>query len=48
MSQLAAGIEAINIYGGRAVLDVRKLAKLRGLDPLRFDNLLLVKKSNQK
>ncbi len=42
---MAAGIEAINSYGGRAYLDIRTLFEARGLDLRRFDNLLLHRKS---
>jgi polyketide biosynthesis 3-hydroxy-3-methylglutaryl-CoA synthase-like enzyme PksG len=40
-----AGIEAINIFGGSACLDVMKLVEHRGLDPDRFSNLLMKHKS---
>ncbi len=40
-----AGIEAINVYAGRAFLDVAKLAQARGLDSYRFQNLLMKRKS---
>jgi polyketide biosynthesis 3-hydroxy-3-methylglutaryl-CoA synthase-like enzyme PksG len=39
------GIEAINIFGGTAALDVRQLAVHRGLDMRRFDNLMMYEKS---
>lgn len=39
------GIEAINVYGGPAVMDVRTLFKERELDLARFDNLMMEKKS---
>ena len=39
------GIEQIGFYGGRAFIDVMELAELRGLDPLRFANLLIRKKT---
>lgn len=42
---MAVGIEAINVYGGAAVLDVRTLFKARKLDLERFDNLMMEKKS---
>lgn len=41
----AVGIEAMNIYAGVACLDVYELAKHRGLDTARFDNLLMRQKS---
>ena len=40
-----AGIEAIGVYAGRAVLDVARLAEARGLDTARFRNLLMRRKS---
>lgn len=42
---LAAGIEALNVYGGAASLDVRRLCVHRGLDMPRFDNLLMREKT---
>lgn len=42
---MEVGIEAINIYGGSAVLDIRSLFKARELDLERFDNLMMEKKS---
>ncbi|MCC5024686.1 MAG: hydroxymethylglutaryl-CoA synthase family protein [Candidatus Synoicihabitans palmerolidicus] len=39
------GIESINFYGARAVLDIRMLFEVRELDMRRFDNLMLVRKS---
>ncbi len=42
---VSAGIEAINIFGGSAVLDVGLLADHRGLDRKRFDNLMISEKS---
>lgn len=42
---LAAGIEALNVYGGAASLDVRQLCVHRGLDMPRFDNLLMREKT---
>ncbi len=39
------GIEAMNIYGGAAKLDVRLLAEARRLDMTRFDNLLMKEKT---
>lgn len=40
-----AGIEAMNIYCGTASLDVGLLAKARGLDNQRFENLLMKEKT---
>lgn len=42
---MAAGIEAMNVFGGMAVLDVRALCDHRGLDLPRFENLLIQEKS---
>ena len=41
----AVGIEAINLYGGSAFVDVMELADYRQLDTARFDNLLMKEKS---
>lgn len=41
----AVGIEALNIYGGAACLDVRELCTHRGLDMPRFENLLMREKT---
>ena len=35
------GIEQLNVYGGSAYLNVAELAKVRGLDNDRFENLLM-------
>src|SRR5258706_16261480 len=35
----------MNVYAGRVFLDVAKLAAARGLDLLRFQNLLMKRKS---
>lgn len=40
-----AGIEAMNAFGGRVVMDVHALAQHRQLDMQRFDNLLMKEKS---
>jgi polyketide biosynthesis 3-hydroxy-3-methylglutaryl-CoA synthase-like enzyme PksG len=40
-----AGIEAMYAFGGTAFLDVSKLAKYRGLDTARFENLLMREKT---
>jgi polyketide biosynthesis 3-hydroxy-3-methylglutaryl-CoA synthase-like enzyme PksG len=42
---MGAGIEAINVYAGRASLDVRMLFRERGLDMGRFNNLMMAEKS---
>jgi polyketide biosynthesis 3-hydroxy-3-methylglutaryl-CoA synthase-like enzyme PksG len=42
---IEVGIEAINVYGGAAVLDVRTLFAARGLNLQRFANLMMEKKS---
>jgi polyketide biosynthesis 3-hydroxy-3-methylglutaryl-CoA synthase-like enzyme PksG len=39
------GIEAINIYGGPAYIDVRELFEYRKLDLVRFDNLMMEKRA---
>lgn len=39
------GIEAMNVFGGSAVLDVAALARHRGLDQVRLDNLLMREKA---
>lgn len=39
------GIEALNVYGGAAQLDVRMLAQARQLDITRFDNLMIKEKT---
>lgn len=39
------GIEAINVFGGSAYIDVMELANHRQLDTARFDNLLMKEKS---
>jgi polyketide biosynthesis 3-hydroxy-3-methylglutaryl-CoA synthase-like enzyme PksG len=42
---MRTGIEALNVYGGRACLDVATLARARGIDGARFQNLLLKEKT---
>jgi polyketide biosynthesis 3-hydroxy-3-methylglutaryl-CoA synthase-like enzyme PksG len=42
---MSVGIEAINVYGGRAVLDVRRLFEARGLDLSRFEGLMIKRKA---
>ncbi|MFD4987444.1 hydroxymethylglutaryl-CoA synthase family protein [Streptomyces sp. NPDC058374] len=42
---MSVGIEAINVYAGRASLSVRQLFEARGLDLQRFENLLMNRKS---
>ncbi|QRN93160.1 hydroxymethylglutaryl-CoA synthase family protein [Archangium violaceum] len=39
------GIEAMNVFGGSAFVDVQKLAQYRGLDNARFENLLMKQKT---
>lgn len=39
------GIQAMNVFAGTACLDVEKLARHRGLDMSRFDNLLMKQKT---
>lgn len=41
----AVGIEALNVYGGAASLDVRELCRHRGLDLPRFENLMMQEKT---
>ena len=42
---MSVGIEAMNVYAGRASLDVRQLFQARGLDLQRFSNLMMAHKS---
>lgn len=42
---MAVGIEAMNAYVGRTMIDVRELFEARGLDLGRFDNLMMLRKS---
>src|ERR1051325_6839596 len=42
---MGVGIEAINVYAGRACLDIRQLFQARGLDMRRFGNLMMAQKS---
>jgi len=42
---VAAGIERINVYAGRAALSVPDLFRARGLDMRRFENLMMRRKS---
>lgn len=42
---MSVGVERIGVYGGRAFLDVKRLAAARGLDGVRFDNLLMRRKT---
>ncbi len=42
---MAVGIEALNIYGGVAAVDVRSLFAHRNLNMARFDNLMMTNKS---
>jgi polyketide biosynthesis 3-hydroxy-3-methylglutaryl-CoA synthase-like enzyme PksG len=39
------GIEAMNVFGGTAYLDVAELARHRNLDTARFENLLMKQKT---
>ena len=39
------GIEAMNVYGGSAYLDVNQLVEYRQLDTRRFENLLMKEKT---
>ena len=39
------GLEALNVYGGTAYLDVAELARHRKLDAARFENLLMKEKA---
>jgi polyketide biosynthesis 3-hydroxy-3-methylglutaryl-CoA synthase-like enzyme PksG len=41
----AVGIEAMNVFAGTAKVDVEKLAAHRGLDMVRFSNLLMREKT---
>jgi polyketide biosynthesis 3-hydroxy-3-methylglutaryl-CoA synthase-like enzyme PksG len=41
----AVGIEALNVFGGSAYLDVERLARHRNLDMTRFANLLMKEKT---
>ena len=42
---IAVGIEAMNVFGGTAYLDVMELARHRRLDSVRFENLLMKEKA---
>jgi polyketide biosynthesis 3-hydroxy-3-methylglutaryl-CoA synthase-like enzyme PksG len=42
---IPVGIEAMNVFGGTAYLDVMQLARHRQLDTTRFDNLLMKEKA---
>lgn len=42
---ISVGIEAMNVFGGTAYLDVMELARHRQLDNARFNNLLMKEKS---
>lgn len=42
---ISVGIEAMNVFGGTAYLDVMELAEHRQLDTARFDNLLMIQKA---
>src|SRR5262249_41802019 len=40
-AMVTVGIEAMNVFGGSAFVDVRALAEHRGLDLARFENLMM-------
>ncbi|CAN5595420.1 polyketide biosynthesis 3-hydroxy-3-methylglutaryl-ACP synthase PksG [soil metagenome] len=42
---ISVGIEALNVYGGIAKLDLKLLAAARALDPTRFEKLLMAEKT---
>jgi polyketide biosynthesis 3-hydroxy-3-methylglutaryl-CoA synthase-like enzyme PksG len=42
---VTVGIEAMNVFGGTAYLNVMELAKYRNLDTTRFENLLMHEKA---
>lgn len=42
---ISVGIEAMNVFGGMASLDVMELARHRNLDTTRFENLLMKEKA---
>jgi len=42
---MTVGIEAMNVFGGSAVLDLERLAAHRSLDRTRFENLLMKEKA---
>lgn len=42
---IPVGIEAMNVFGGTAYLDVRQLVEHRQLDTTRFENLLMKEKA---
>jgi polyketide biosynthesis 3-hydroxy-3-methylglutaryl-CoA synthase-like enzyme PksG len=45
MNMISVGIEAMNVFGGTAYLDVMQLARHRRLDLARFENLLMKEKA---
>lgn len=45
MEDIKAGIEALNLYGGSALMDVETIFVNRGLELDRFSNLMMVKKA---
>jgi polyketide biosynthesis 3-hydroxy-3-methylglutaryl-CoA synthase-like enzyme PksG len=45
ISMISVGIEAMNVFGGTAYLDVEQLARHRKLDTTRFENLLMKEKT---
>ncbi|MEW9701802.1 hydroxymethylglutaryl-CoA synthase family protein [Paenibacillus sp. SI8] len=42
---ISVGIEAMNVFGGIAYMDVMQLAKYRNMDTSRFENLLMKEKT---
>jgi polyketide biosynthesis 3-hydroxy-3-methylglutaryl-CoA synthase-like enzyme PksG len=44
-SNSAVGIEAMNVYGGGAYIDALELCAYRGLEPSRFENLMIKEKT---
>lgn len=45
MGLIQVGIEAMNVFGGTAFLDVPELAARRQLDTARFENLMMLEKT---
>ncbi len=45
MEEIRVGIEALNLYGGSAFIDVKTLFEARELKLERFDNLMMVNKA---
>jgi polyketide biosynthesis 3-hydroxy-3-methylglutaryl-CoA synthase-like enzyme PksG len=42
---MTVGIEALNVFAGTACIDVAELARHRGLEPARFENLMMREKT---